>query len=117
MFAALNTVEPPIFERSLLMILEREEPWYEQRLAAVEAIIRKRLESLSASLGSKTWLEGEFSAGDLLMASVLLRVRGGGLLESYPKLVRYVLNAEARPAYSRAFAAQLAVFKASSNRG
>lgn len=106
MFAALNTVEPSVFERSLLMILERDEPWYEQHLAAVERTIRMRLESLSAWLGEGAWLDGNFSAGDLLMASILLRLKGSSLLEAYPNLVRYISEAEARPAYQRAFAAQ-----------
>lgn len=115
MFAALNTVEPSVFERSLLMILERDEPWYKTRLSAVEAVIRARLDSLSMRLGQNTWLEEDFSAGDLLMASVLLRLRGANLLEAYPNLVRYMSRAEARPAYQRAFAAQRAAFNASLN--
>ncbi|MBB6225629.1 glutathione S-transferase family protein [Rhizobium leguminosarum] len=114
MFAALNTVEPPIFERSLATILERDEPWYEQRLRALEDSIRKRLGSLSARLGDADWLDGAFSAGDLLMVTVLLRAQASGLLEEYPNLAAYVARGEARPAYQRAFAAQLAVFTAAS---
>ncbi|OWV88261.1 glutathione S-transferase [Rhizobium sp. N122] len=114
MFAALNTVEPPIFERSLATILERDEPWYEQRLRALEDSIRKRLDSLSARLGDADWLDGAFSAGDLLMVTVLLRAQASGLLEEYPNLAAYVARGEARPAYKRAFAAQLAVFTAAS---
>ncbi|MBB3520831.1 MULTISPECIES: glutathione S-transferase family protein [Rhizobium] len=114
MFAALNTVEPPIFERSLATILERDEPWYEQRLHALEDSIRKRLGSLSARLGDADWLDGAFSAGDLLMVTVLLRAQASGLLEEYPNLAAYVARGEARPAYQRAFAAQLAVFTAAS---
>jgi glutathione S-transferase len=112
MFAALNTVEPPIFERSLAAILERDEPWYEQRLRALEDSIRKRLDGLSARLGDADWLDGAFSAGDLLMVTVLLRAQASGLLEEYPNLAAYVARGEARPAYQRAFAAQLAVFTA-----
>ncbi|ACI54083.1 Glutathione S-transferase domain [Rhizobium leguminosarum bv. trifolii WSM2304] len=112
MFAALNTVEPPIFERSLATILERDEPWYEQRLRALGDSIRKRLDSLSARLGDADWLDGAFSAGDLLMVTVLLRAQASGLLEEYPNLAAYVARGEARPAYQRAFAAQLAVFTA-----
>ncbi|WP_049734588.1 glutathione S-transferase family protein [Rhizobium ecuadorense] len=114
MFAALNTVEPSIFERSLATILERDEPWYEQRLRRLEDSIRKRLGGLSARLGDADWLDGAFSAGDLLMVTVLRRAQGAGLLEDYPNLAAYVARGEARPAYKRAFAAQLAVFTAAS---
>ena len=114
MFAALDTVEPPIFERTLSMILERDEPWYEQRLHALEDSIRKRLGDLSARLGDADWLDGAFSAGDLLMVTVLRRLQGSGILDEYPNLSAYVARGEARPAYKRAFDAQLAVFTAAS---
>ena len=110
MFAALNTVEPPIFDRSLTKILERDEPWYEQRLRALEDSIRKRLGNLSTRLGDADWLDGAFSAGDLLMVTVLRRLSGSGILEEYPNLSAYVARGEARPAYKRAFDDQLAVF-------
>ena len=110
MFAAVNTVEPPIVERSMIWLLERDEPWYEQRLPAVEERLRKRLGELSRRLGDADWLDGAFSAGDLMMVNVLLRAKGGGILEEYPNLSAYVARGEARPAYQRAFAAQLAVF-------
>ncbi|MGO4725147.1 MULTISPECIES: glutathione S-transferase family protein [unclassified Inquilinus] len=113
MFAALNTVEPPVFDRALARILERDEPWYEQRLRALEDSIRKRLDGLSRRLGDADWLDGGFSAGDLLMVTVLLRLRGSDLLDAYPNISAYVARGEARPAYQRAFAAQLAVFNAS----
>jgi glutathione S-transferase len=114
MFAALDTVEPPIFDRSLAKILERDEPWYEQRLRVLEDSIRKRLGGLSARLGDADWLDGAFSAGDLLMVTVLRRLQGSGMLEEYPNLSAYVARGEARPAYKRAFDAQLAVFTAAS---
>ncbi|CAN7264011.1 glutathione S-transferase family protein [Rhizobium leguminosarum] len=114
MFAALNTVETPIFDRALVMILERDKPWYDQRLSALEDSIRKRLIDLSRRLGDADWLDGAFSAGDLLMVSVLLRLKGSGILEEYPNLAAYVARGEARPPYKRAFAAQLAVFTAAS---
>jgi len=114
MFAALNTLEPQIFDRSLVRILERDKPWYEERLAALDEIVRKRLESLSNHLGGADWLDGAFSAGDLLMVTVLRRLQGSGMLEEKPNLAAYVARAEARPAYQRAFEAQLAVFTASS---
>lgn len=110
MFAALGTVEPPIVERSMTVLLEREEPWYEPRLRAVEDRVRLRLGELSAYLGEALWLDGEFSAADLLMVHALLRLEGSGLLEEHQRLSAYVGRAVARPAYQRAFAAQLAVF-------
>jgi glutathione S-transferase len=109
-FAALDTVEPPIFDHSLARILERDEPWFEKRLQALEASIRKRLDDLSRHLGAADWLDGAFSAGDLVMVTVLRRAQSSGLLDEYPNLAAYVARAEARPAYQRAFAAQLAVF-------
>ena len=113
MFAALNTVEPPVFDRALARILERDEPWYEQRLRGLEDSIRKRLDGLSHRLGDAEWLEGAFSAGDLLMVTVLRRLQGSDLLAEFPNISAYVARGEARPAYKRAFAAQLAVFNAS----
>jgi glutathione S-transferase len=113
MFAALNTLEPPIFDRSLVGILERDRPWYEERLAALDATIRKRLEGLSRHLGDADWLDGAFSAGDLLMVTVLRRLQSSGILDEYPNLAAYVARAETRPAYRRAFEAQKAVFAAS----
>lgn len=116
MFAALNTMEPPIFDRTIARILERDEPWYEQGLAVLEGRIRKRLGELAARLGGADWLDGEFSAGDLLMVTVLRRLNGSELLEEQPNLAAYVARGEARPAFRRAFDAQLAVFTAASKR-
>jgi len=96
------------------MILERDEAWYERRLRRLGESVRKRLGELSARLGDAGWLDGGFSAGDLLMVSVLLRLKGSGLLEEVPNLSAYVARGEARPAYTRAFAAQWAVFTAAS---
>ncbi len=110
MFAALNTVEPPILDLQIAMLLERDKSWFEQRLPDVQDRIRVRLGELSDRLGNADWLDGVFSVGDLLMVSVLLRLKGSGLLDEYPKLSAYVASGEARPAYKRAFAAQLAVF-------
>ncbi|NPD25322.1 glutathione S-transferase family protein [Corallococcus exiguus] len=117
MFASLNTVEPPIFDRSLVMILERDQPWYEHRLRALDDIIRKRLDDLSAHLGDADWLDGAFSAADLLMVTVLRRAQPSGIVDAYPNLTAYIARAEARPAYQRAFAAQLAVFNAATPTG
>ena len=110
MFAALDTVEPPIFDRALARILERDEPWYEQRLRFLEDSIRKRLDGLANRLGDSDWLDGEFSAGDLLMVTVLRRLQRLDILDAYPNLSAYIARGEARPAYKRAFDAQLAVF-------
>ncbi|MBY0324859.1 MAG: glutathione S-transferase family protein [Reyranella sp.] len=114
MFAALNTVEPPIFDRDLATILERDQPWYEQRLRTLDDSIRNRLGSLSRRLGDAEWLDGAFSAGDLLMVTVLRRSQRAGMLAEFPNLAAYVARGEARPAYKRAFDAQLAVFTAAS---
>jgi len=110
MFAALDTVEPPIVDRSHAMLLEQDKPWHAERLPVLEARIHVRLGELSARLGDAPWLDGAFSAGDLLMVTVLRRLDGSGLLEAYPNLVAHVARGEARPAYRRAFADQRAVF-------
>jgi len=109
MFAALSTVEPPILELGTARLLEGDKPWTRARLPLVEDRIRDRLKPLSARLGSADWLDGAFSAGDLMMVSVLLRLRSSGLLDDYPTLAAYVARGEARGAYKRAFDAQLAV--------
>jgi glutathione S-transferase len=114
MFAALSTVEPPIVDREMAMLLERDESWHAQRLRVVESRIRDRLGSLSSRLGDAGWLDGAFSAGDLLMISVLRRLSGSGMLEEYPNLAAYVARGETRPAFKRAFDAQWAVFAAAS---
>jgi glutathione S-transferase len=110
MFAALSTVEPPIVELGTAALLERDKPWYEQRRPILQARARDRLGELSRRLGDADWLDGAFSAGDLLMVTVLRRLDGTGLVEGYPNLVAYVARGEARPAYRRAFEDQLAVF-------
>ena len=117
MFAALNTVEPPILDLQTAMFLERDKTWHEQRLPMVKDRIRDRLGELSTRLGDADWLDGAFSAGDLLMANVLLRLKASGLLAEYPNLSTYVARGEARPAYQRAFAAQLAVFTSQAPTG
>jgi glutathione S-transferase len=114
MFAALSTVEPPIVERTMAMLVERDKAWYEQRLPILEDRVRVRLGELSGRLGDADWLDGAFSAGDLIMVTVLRRLNGSGLLEKYPNLSAYVARGEARPAFKRAFDAQLAVFTAAS---
>ncbi len=109
MFAAVNTVEPPILELVGAKLIEGDKPWRAERLPLVEGRIRDRLSQLSDRLGNADWLDGAFSAGDLMMVSVLLRLRLSGILDEYPNLAAYVARGEARPAYRRAFDAQLAV--------
>lgn len=109
MFAAVNTIEPPILDLQTAKYLEGDKPWYEQRLPLIEERIRTRLQELSTRLGRADWLDGGFSAGDLMMVSVLLRLKPSGMLDAFPGLAAYVARGEARPAYRRAFDAQLAI--------
>jgi glutathione S-transferase len=109
MFAALSTVEPPILEFANARLLEGDRPWAGERQPLVTDRVRNRLVQLAARLGDADWLDGAFSAGDLMMASVLLRLRPSGILDEFPRLAAYVARGEARPAYQRAFAAQLAI--------
>lgn len=110
MFSALNTMEQPILDREFSVLTEKDKPWYAARLPMLEERIRVRLGQLSARLGNADWLDGAFSAGDLMMVMVLRRLSSSGLLTDYPNLAAYVARGEARPAYKRAFEAQLAVF-------
>jgi glutathione S-transferase len=110
MFAAINTVEPPILDLQTAKFLEGDKPWSEQRLPLVKDRIRHRLGELSDRLGAADWLDGAFSAGDLMMVGVVLRLKASGLLDEYPNLAAYVARGETRAAFKRAFAAQLAVF-------
>ncbi|HZC17257.1 MAG TPA: glutathione S-transferase family protein [Caulobacteraceae bacterium] len=112
LFAALNTVEPPLVELSMSKLFEGDKPWYEQRQPILRDRARKTLGELSSRLGDAEWLDGGFSAGDLMMAGVLFRSRVSGILDTYPNLIAYVARAEARPAFQRAFEAQLAVWTA-----
>ncbi len=109
MFAALNTVEPPILERESARLLEGDKSWSKERMPLVEGRVRNRLDQLSTRLGDAEWLDAAFRAGDLMMVSVLLRLKSSGILDEYPNLSAYLARGEARPAYKRAFAAQLAV--------
>ena len=110
MFAALATVQPPIVEREAAMLLERDKPWHAERLPILDDRIRLRLGELSERLGDADWLDDAFSAGDLLMVTVLRRLAGSGMLEDYPNLSAYVARGEARSAFKRAFEAQREVF-------
>ncbi len=114
MFAALNTVEPPILERANAVLTERDKSWHAERMPMLDERVRVRLADLSRHLGDKDWLDGDFSAGDILMVHSLQRLRPSStLLDEFPNLLAYLARAEARPAYQRAFAAQLAVFTSS----
>jgi glutathione S-transferase len=113
MFAALSTVEPPILDRQTAMFAEGDKTWNEQRLPLIDGRIRDRLRPLSNRLGDADWLDGEFSAGDLMVVGVLRRLNRSGILAEYPNLLAYVARGEARPAFRRAFEAQLAVFRSS----
>jgi glutathione S-transferase len=117
MFAALNTVEPPIVERSMALIVEREKPWHAERLRMLDDRVYARLNELANRLGDAEWLDGAFSAGDLMMVTVLRRFSVSGDMTKLPSLSAYIARGEARPAYQRAFAAQFAVFKASQSKG
>jgi glutathione S-transferase len=117
MFAALNTIEPPILDLVTARFAEGDKHWTEERLPLVKDRIRERLVQLSARLGDADWLDGAFSAGDLMMVSVLLRLRASGLLDEFPKLAAYVARGEERPAYKRAFAAQWAINAGHSQAG
>ncbi len=111
-FAALNTVEPPILELANARLLESDKPWGRERLPLVKDRVRDRLGQLSVRMDGADWLDGAFSAGDLMMVSVLIRLKASGLLDEYRNLAAYVARGEARPAYQRAFAAQLALYAA-----
>ncbi len=117
MFASLTTVESPILDLQVAKFMEGDKPWAAERMPLVQDRIRNRLGELSRCLGGSGWLDGAFSAGDLLMVHVLLRLRASGILDEFPNLAAYVARGEARPAYQRAFAAQLAVFTASQPTG
>lgn len=110
MFSALSTVEPPIVENTMASLFERDEPWYAERQPLLDKRVRTRLDELSRRLGDGEWLDGAFSAGDLMMVTVLRRLERSSLLQQFPNLVAYIARGEARPAYERAFADQLAVF-------
>jgi len=114
MFSALSTVEPPLVNFTTAKLFERDTSWYEARLPSLEKSLRARLTELSERLGNADWLDGEFSAGDLMMIGVLRRLSSSGILDDFPNIKAYVARGEARPAFQRAFAAQLAVFTAAS---
>ena len=114
--AALSTIEPPIIEREMAILTEGDRDWTAARLPLLEERIHKRLAALSSRLGSADWLDGAFTAGDLMMVAVLRRLEGSPVLDRHPNLLAYVDRAKARPAFQRAFDAQRAVFEAAGTR-
>jgi len=117
MFAAHATMQPPIVEREAATLMEKDESWFAERLPILDDRVRARLVQLSHRLGDADWLDGDFSAGDLLMINVLRRPAVSALLDGYPNLAAYVARGEARPAFKRAFEAQLAVFTGNVSTG
>jgi glutathione S-transferase len=115
MFAALGTVEQPIVEYSNAFLAGRGEPWFEARAPALREQVHARLRQLAAHLAGADWLRGDFSAADILMIHVVRRA--ASFLDDHPTIAAYVARGEARPAYQRAFAAQLAVFEANQAAG
>lgn len=116
MFAALNTVEPPIVERDYVKYFEADKSWQAERFAMVDDRIRTRLDQLAAAMGESPWLAGPFSAADVLMVHAIRRLEGSGILEGYPIFMDYIARAAERPAYKRAFQAQYEVFQQSSSK-
>jgi glutathione S-transferase len=116
MFAALNTVEPPIVERDYVKFFEADKSWQGERFAMVDARIRTRLDQLAVALGDAPWLVGSFSAADILMVHAIRRLEGSAILEGYQVFMDYIARAEARSAYQRAFAAQFEVFQSTPSR-
>lgn len=117
MFASVNTVEPPILDLQTAKFAEGDKPWADARLPLVKDRIRVRLNELSKRLGDADWLDGDFSAGDLMMVAVLFRLKPSGMLAEFPRLDAYVARGEARPAFQRAFAAQREVFERHAPQG
>ena len=110
MIAALNSVEPALFELAAIDLFHRGEDWTRQRRPQVVEAIEARLKRLADALGDKQWLEGRFTIGDLMMVSVLRNLRHTDLVAKQPTLSAYVARGEARPAFQRALTDQLAVF-------
>ena len=111
MFAALNSVEPHVQNFASLDVFHAGEEWARLRKPAAREVARARLDAVAAALRGRDYLEGEFTAGDLMMVSVLRILRDTDLVSSQPVLASYQARCEARPAFQRALAAQLAPFK------
>ena len=110
MFAALSTIEPSILDREVILYVEQDKPWSEERMPLVEERVRERLRQLSRRLGDRDWLGSQFTAGDLMTIDVLRRLEGSGLTEEVPNVAAYIARGEDRPAFKRALSAQRADF-------
>ncbi len=110
-FAALNSIEPPVQELALIHLAYSDQEWTKARKPMLEEWVSKRLSQLAKVLDGKDWLEGRFTAGDLMMVTVLRMLNGTGLLDTEPAVKAYLERGEARPAFQRALAAQLAAFE------
>lgn len=112
LFAALNSVEPHVHQLSWIKLFHADAPWAAACRAEITTMLEKRLSAVERCLGDKEWLEGGFTAGDLMMVSVLRNLRSTGIVSARPKLAAYVARGEARPAFERALADQMAPFEA-----
>lgn len=110
-FAALNSLEPYVQQLATIDLFSAGEDWAKARRPEVVKTIQGRLRRIADHLGDKEWLEGSFTAGDLMMVTVLRILRGTGLVEEQPTLAAYQARGEARPAFQRALAAQFADFE------
>ena len=110
-FAAINSIEPPVQELALIQLAYADQEWTKARKPMLEEWVGKRLAQLAKVLDGKDWLEGRFTAGDLMMVTVLRMLHTTDLLDREPAIKAYVARGEARPAFQRALAAQLAAFE------
>jgi glutathione S-transferase len=111
MFAAMNSIEPQIQNLTAIDLFHAHEEWAKARRPGVVEAVQKRLQDLAASLGRRDYLEDRFTAADLLMTTVLRILRHTDIVAQIPVLESYRLRCEARPAFQRALAAQMAVFE------
>jgi len=110
-FAALNSIEPHIWNLALIDLFYADAPWAKQRRPGAAEFVEKRLDALAASLGDKAYLDGDrFGAGDLVMTTVLRILRHTDLVAARPALHAYQTRCEARPAFQKALADQIAPF-------
>lgn len=111
MFAALNSVEPLVQNLASIDLFFANEAWAKLGRPGAEKMAQSRLDGVAASLAGRDYLDGEFTAGDLLMVTVLRILRHTELVKNMPVLAAYVARGEARPAFQRALAAQIAPFE------
>lgn len=110
-FAALNSIEPHLGALAAIDLFHKDEPWAKLRRPSAEAFARLKLASLAKRLKGRDYLEDRFTAGDLMMATVLRIARDTDLVTSDPVLGPYLARCEARPAFQRALKAQMAPFE------